>query len=51
VDVGSFFEPHAQTAKLIKPSEGSLYHPPPSAQTTAVLGVSLSEPRPDPANS
>src|SRR5205823_2846993 len=51
VDVGSFFVPDAQAAKLTKPGEGSLYYPPPSSQSTAVFGVSLGEPRPDPTNS
>jgi hypothetical protein len=51
VDVSSFFIPHAQAAKLIKPCEGSFYYPPPSAQPAAVLGVSLGEPRPNPPHS
>jgi hypothetical protein len=51
VDVGSLFVPDAQASKLIKPGEGSLYYPPPSSQSTAVVGISLGEPRPNPSNS
>jgi hypothetical protein len=32
VDIGSLFIPDAQAAKLIEPSESSLYDPPPSTQ-------------------
>jgi hypothetical protein len=51
VDVGSLFVPDAQATKLIKPGKGSFYYPPPSAQSTAVFGVSLGEHRPNPAKS
>ncbi len=51
MDVSSLFVANAQAAKLIKPSEGSFYYPPPSAHSTAVFGVPLSEPRRDPTNS
>jgi len=51
VDVSSLFVANAQTAKQAKPGQGSLYYPPPSAQTTAVFGVSLGEARLNPANS
>ncbi len=51
MDVGSFFVSETQTAKLTKPGEGSLNHPPPSAQATPVLGISLGNPRRNPADS
>jgi hypothetical protein len=47
MDVGPLFIPDAQAAKLIKPREGSLHHPSPSAQPTAMLSVSLGEPSHD----
>jgi hypothetical protein len=43
VDIRSLFVSDAQPAKLIKPSEGSFYNPPPTTQSTAVFGVSLAE--------
>ena len=39
--VGSPFVANAQAPELKQPGESSLYHPPPSAQSTAVLGVAL----------
>ncbi len=45
MDVGALFVTNAQAAKLIKPSKGSFYYPPPSTQSTAMLSVSLGEPR------
>lgn len=51
MNVRSLLVPHPQTPKLTEPGEGSFYYPPPSAQSTAVFGVSLGEPRPDPTNS
>ena len=51
MDVSSFFVTNAQAGKLIKPSEGSFYYPPRSAQSAAMLGVSPCENRPDPAKS
>jgi len=49
MDVSPLFIAHTQTAELIEPSEGSLHHPPPSAQSTAMFGVALGEPRHDTA--
>ena len=43
MDVGPLFIAHSQAAKLIEPSESSLYHPPPSAQSTTMFGIALSE--------
>ena len=43
MDVSPLFTAHTQTAELIEPSEGSLHHPPPSAQSTAMFGVALGE--------
>ena len=51
MNVSSLFVANAQAAKLTKPGEGSFYYPPPSAQPTAVFGVSLGEHRPNPAKS
>jgi len=45
MDLRPPFIPDAQAAKLIKPREGSLHHPSPSAQSPAMLSVSLGEPR------
>jgi hypothetical protein len=45
MDVGPLFIADAQAAKLIQPREGSLHHPSPSAQSTAMLSVSLGQPR------
>ena len=47
MDVGPLFIADAQAAKLIQPRESSLHHPSPSAQSTAMLGVALGEPRHD----
>jgi hypothetical protein len=47
MDVGSLFIADAQAAKLIKPSEGSLHHPSPSAQSAAMISVSFGKPRLD----
>ena len=44
-----FFVPHAQSPELIQPGKGSLYHPAPSAQSTAVFGVAHREERDDAA--
>ena len=51
MDVSSLFVTNAQSAKLTKPGECSFYYPPPSAQSTAVIGVSLGEHWPNPAKS
>src|SRR5260370_41383240 len=51
MNVRSLLIPHSQTPKLIEPGEGSFYYPPPSTQSTAMFGVSLGEPRSNPANS
>ena len=47
MDVGSLLAANTQAAKLIKPREGPFYHPSPSAQSTAMLSVSLGETRHD----
>jgi hypothetical protein len=47
VDVGPLVIPHAQTAKLIEPSERPLHDRPPPAQSTPVHGATHSEPRHD----
>jgi hypothetical protein len=47
VNVTPLFVANAQWPKLIQPREGSLHNPSPSAQSTAVLSVSLGEPRHD----
>jgi hypothetical protein len=39
--VGSPFVANAQTPELKQPGKGSFYHPPPSAQSTAMLGVAF----------
>ena len=39
-----------QSPELIQPCEGSLHHPTPSAQSAAVFGVALGEPRHDVAS-
>lgn len=39
--------PNAQPPELIQPGEGPLHYPPPSAQSAAVFGVALREPRHD----
>ena len=44
VNVRPFFVAHAQSPELIEPCEGSLHHPAPSAQSTAMFYVSLGEP-------
>jgi len=49
VDISALFEAHSQPTKLIQPSEGSLYHLAPAAQSSAMCGVPLCEPRFDPA--
>jgi hypothetical protein len=51
VDVSPLFIPDAQAAELAQAGEGSFDHPSTSAQPTAVFGISLCEPIPDPANS
>jgi hypothetical protein len=51
VDVSSLFVANAQAAKLTKPSKGSFNYPSPSAQPTAMFGVSLGQQRLDSANS
>jgi len=51
MDVSPLFIAHTQTAELIEPSEGALHHPPPPAQSTAMFGVTLGEPRHDMAGS
>jgi hypothetical protein len=49
MDVGSFLITDAQSPKLIEPSERPLDDPAPSAQSAAVFGVALGEPRYDAA--
>jgi hypothetical protein len=41
MDVGSFLISDAQSPKLIEPSERPLHDPSPSAQSTAIFGVTL----------
>jgi len=50
MDVGSLLVANTQAAKLIKPSEGPFHHPSPSAESTAMFGVALGEPRNDVAS-
>jgi hypothetical protein len=45
--VGSPFVANARTPELKKPRKGSFYHPPPSAQSTAMLGVTFGKERHD----
>ena len=47
MNVGSSFITHAQPPELVPPSEGPFHHPPPSPQSTAVLGVALRKKRDD----
>ena len=47
VNVRPLLVAHTQTAKLAEPGKGPLYHPPTSAQSTAILCISLSEQRRD----
>ena len=49
MDVGSFLITHAQSPKLIEPSERPLDDPTPSAQSASMFGVALREPRHNPA--
>jgi hypothetical protein len=44
MDVGAFFVANSQPSELVQPSEGSFDDPSPSAQSTAVLRISLGEP-------
>jgi hypothetical protein len=50
VYVGPLFVANAQTPELKQPGEGSFYHPPPSTQSTAMLGVALGRERHDVAS-
>jgi len=45
VHVSPLLVTNTQSAKLIQPSEGSFYDPAPSAQSAAMLSVSLGEQR------
>ena len=45
MDVGPLLIANAQAAKLVEPSKAPLHDPPPSAQSTAVLGVTLCQER------
>jgi hypothetical protein len=45
MNVGSFLITDAQSPKLIEPSESSFHDPSPSAQSTAVLSVTLCQKR------
>jgi hypothetical protein len=47
MDVGPLLIANAQAAKLIEPRESSFNHPAPSAQSTAMFGVSLRKERDD----
>jgi hypothetical protein len=48
--VGSPFVANAQSPELKQPGKGSFYHPPPSAQSTAMLGVAFGKERHDVAS-
>ena len=45
MDIGSLLIADAQSAKLVEPGKAPLDDPAPSAQTAAVLGVTLCEQR------
>jgi hypothetical protein len=47
IDVSAFFVSYAQAPKLIQPSEGPFYHPPPSSQTAAVFRIADGQQRQD----
>jgi hypothetical protein len=47
VDVGALFVANTQAPELIHPGEGPFNDPPPSAQSAAMFGVALREPRDD----
>ena len=49
MDVGPLLVADAQSAKLVKPGEGSLHNPSPSAEPTAVFGLAHREQRHDAA--
>jgi hypothetical protein len=48
--IGSPFVANTQAPELKQPCEASFYHPPPSAQSTAMLGVALGKERHDVAS-
>ena len=50
MDVGPLFVANTKAAKLIKPRESPFNHPAPSAQSAAMFGVALGEPRHDVAD-
>jgi hypothetical protein len=43
MDIDPLLVTHTQPTKLVQPSESSFYHPPPSAQSTAMFGIALGE--------
>jgi hypothetical protein len=43
MDIDPLLVTHTQPTKLVQPSESSLYHPSPSAKSTAVFGIALGE--------
>jgi hypothetical protein len=45
LDVGTFLVADTQSAKLVEPGKAPLYHPSPSAKSTAVLGIPHREQR------
>ena len=47
MDIRPLLIAHTQSAELVEPSKGSFDDPAPSAQSTAMLGISLGEPRHD----
>jgi hypothetical protein len=49
MDVGAFFVANSQPSELVQPSEGSLHHPAPSPQPTAMFGITLRKSRHDAA--
>jgi hypothetical protein len=49
VNVGALLIANSQSTELVKPREGPFNDPPPSAQSAAMCGVALGEPRHDAA--
>ena len=47
MDVGSLLIANTQATELIQLREGTFYDPAPSAESTAMFGVALGEPRND----
>jgi hypothetical protein len=47
MNVRALFVAHAQSPELIQPSEGSFYHPAPSAQSATMFCIALRQKRDD----